>query len=272
MRTILFTTLIVMMSACASETGAPTPDQLDDGGAQVCTAENAVTSAECLIGPQGEQGPEGPQGEQGPQGVEGPAGPQGEQGPQGSTGPIGATGPQGPKGDTGLTGATGPQGPAGPVGPQGPQGAPGETGPAGPNLYLINYSGEQLGYPLTIDRGNSLETAFYATRDFPPSDYPLGMVVSGKPVFAVYYSGFSCTGSPYIAAAESSAKFDALYVLGDTTELWDVSGAAYTRSFNSFDEGGTSNCSNASGSISARDATKTTYTISLSPPWTVASY
>lgn len=243
--------LAVLASACAGDMGAIGPE--GDPG------EDGTAGPPGRIGDQGQPGPQGPEGPTGPRGLQGE---QGTQGVTGTDGSQGAQGVQGPQGTQGVTGNTGSQGPAG---------TPGTQGSPGPSLYITNESGVQLGHPMHIDRGTGSTPAFYATQDSPAATFPQGWIVSGTPVSGIYYSGFSCDGSSYIAAAQSSAfHANVLYTLGVTNELWDASGPANSRSINSVDFG--TGCGGAGPLVTGYVATKTTFVIDLDPPWTTAAY
>lgn len=225
----------------------------------------------------GEAGDIGEEGITGPQGPQGPAGPQGLQGVQGELGPEGPAGPQGIAGDDGLDGVDGPQGPTGPTGSPGATGATGpagDQGPIGPAIQIINGSGDPMGYPMMVDRGNDHDLAILCHMDFPPADFPEGWIVSHSPTTAVLFSGTGCTGTAYLRSTEISQTYkNVLYTVGPFgTELWDVTGTNGTRSPASADLGLGFGCQGFSGTINAAPAVKTTFTVDLDNPWTAVSY
>ena len=153
-----------------------------------------------LAGPQGPKGDTGPAGPAGPAGVAGPAGAPGAQGP---AGPAGAVGPAGPAGAAGLAGSAGPAGPAGAAGlagAVGPAGAAGAQGPAG-GYRVLDADGALVGGVIGM---GTVVGRVVILRDGMLWTVNLGTGGMQGWAASVWFSGASCTGTPYIDAAEAA--------------------------------------------------------------------
>jgi len=120
-----------------------------------------VPSNSGSTGPQGSTGATGPVGATGATGSTGPSGATGATGATGQFGATGATGQSGTSGYQGTTGATGPQGSTGATGATGatgPQGSTGATGPAGSAGTIGTTGATGLGYYVTSNSSNLLNT------------------------------------------------------------------------------------------------------------------
>lgn len=233
--------------------------------------------------PEGIPGPVGPQGLKGESGVDGARGPEGPGGPQGVPGDPGAKGDPGDVGPAGDTGPAGAQGAPGPQGIAGPQGVAGATGPAGAEgpqgaagqaalqVLVFDQTGDQLGYPLVIDRGNGMDSAFIAHRDGAPATFPEGRIVAMRDIGAVFFSGTNCTGQAYAIADQVSVNYQGvLYTPQFETVMWEATGPANTRASASIKMGGAA-CVGSGGSVSAVALNPTGFTMTKPTPWTAAA-
>ncbi|MBL8955761.1 MAG: collagen-like protein [Myxococcaceae bacterium] len=214
-------------------------------------------------GERGDIGPQGIQGLVGPQGLQGLVGPQGltgEQGLQGIAGAVGATGAQGLQGLQGLTGATGATGAQGIQGVAGAVGAAGVSvlgtpEPAGANCAAggIKYTSADGTHYVCNGLTGSSGSSGPVVRD--ALGQLLGTLVSSGPTNApareltfltsagytvtlnqfdstpphaynVWYSGLSCTGTPYLQGSANKAIWQkastkTAYYLGKSSQ-WAV--------------------------------------------------
>ncbi len=212
-------------SGAASTVAGPT-GPLGPTGPAGPTGTTGVAGPTGPAGATGAVGGTGPAGATGAVGSTGPAGPTGAVGSTGPAGPTGAVGSTGPTGATGVAGATGPTGaastvpgPTGPAGSTGPAGAtgptgaastvPGPTGPTGPagpagsgGAVLRDGNGNAL--------GNIIGTA--SNRYFIVQKGIYIFAVNGAGFFQtapastqIYWTGASCTGTPYLNSGSSTA-------------------------------------------------------------------
>jgi len=174
MKTLLTTTILIILAACAAEQGES--------------------------GDLGQEGRVGPAGPAGPQGVQGVAGSQGVQGSQGVTGPKGDTGAGTPgvDGENGPQGVQGVQGIRGLTGYTGPQGL---QGPAGSDrMMFVSNTGDTLGTMVS-------PTMVYSEG----SVFPAGYIVDAMPSM-IFWTDVACSvGTPYIAAAYEMRVSNRLY-------------------------------------------------------------
>lgn len=222
-------------------------------------------------GVDGEQGDKGDPGETGPAGPQGPAGdrgPAGEQGPAGDRGPAGEQGPAGAQGLAGPTGAPGAQGVAGPQGAQGLQGNPGADGN---RVILFDQQGNQLGFPMIIDRGTGMQSAFYAHRDVPSASFPQGYLVAMQDLGAIAFQGPGCTGQAFALASQVGVNFQSvLYSLQFETDLWEAVGDTSTVSTASTRMAGA--CNPANSVFTGVRLNPTAFSLSKDRPWSAAAF
>jgi hypothetical protein len=107
-----------------------------------------------------------------------------------------------------LVGPVGPQGPAGATGAQGPVGPAGATGPAGGGgLTVKDANGNALGTLLSIGGVSGSDVTIYTKGYFVTLGvsgvFPVGSQLPSFP--AIYWSGASCNGSPYLLSNGSGS-------------------------------------------------------------------
>jgi len=139
-----------------------------------------IPSNSGATGPQGATGATGPQGATGATGSTGPAGSTGATGATGPFGATGATGQSGTSGYQGTTGATGPvgsTGATGATGATGPIGATGATGAAGTAGTQGSTGATGLGYYVTSNSSNLLNTGSLTWTVNVSNAYVVGMRV-----------------------------------------------------------------------------------------------